>query len=81
MPWSKAIEEKDNMNQNTENIEGKKIENKDNEWRRLHHQAGNNRFPPGIILCKCCRKLAKAKELNMLTTQKLMTLKLKIMKK
>ena len=42
------------MNQNTENIEGKKIENKDNEWRRLRMieagEVNGVRFPPGIII-------------------------------
>ena len=54
MPWSKAPEEKNNKDKNTEGTEEKNSENKDNEWRRLRMieagEVNGVRFPPGIII-------------------------------
>ena len=35
MPWSKAPEENNNKDKNTEGAQAQNSENKDNEWRRL----------------------------------------------
>ena len=54
MPWSKAPEENNNKNKNTEGSQAQNSENKDNEWRRLRMieagEVNGVRFPPGIII-------------------------------
>ena len=54
MPWSKAPEENNNKDKNTEGAQAKNSENKDNEWRRLRMieagEVNGVRFPPGIII-------------------------------
>ena len=54
MPWSKAPEENNNKDKNTEGEQAQNSENKDNEWRRLRMieagEVNGVRFPPGIII-------------------------------
>ena len=54
MPWSKAPEENNNKDKNTEGAQAQNSENKDNEWRRLRMieagEVNGVRFPPGIII-------------------------------
>jgi len=54
MPWSKAPEENNNKDKNTEGEQAQNGENKDNEWRRLRMieagEVNGVRFPPGIII-------------------------------
>ena len=54
MPWSKASEENNNKDKNTEGEQAQNSENKDNEWRRLRMieagEVNGVRFPPGIII-------------------------------
>ena len=54
MPWSKAREENNNKDKNTEGAQVQNSENKDNEWRRLRMieagEVNGVRFPPGIII-------------------------------
>ena len=54
MPWSKAPEENNNKDKNTEAAQAQNSENKDNEWRRLRMieagEVNGVRFPPGIII-------------------------------
>lgn len=54
MPWSKAQEENNNKDKNTEGAQVQNSENKDNEWRRLRMieagEVNGVRFPPGIII-------------------------------
>ena len=54
MPWSKASEENNSKNKNTEGAQVQNSENKDNEWRRLRMieagEVNGVRFPPGIII-------------------------------
>ena len=54
MPWSKAPEENNNKDKNTEGTKAQNSENKDNEWRRLRMieagEVNGVRFPPGIII-------------------------------
>ena len=54
MPWSKAPEENNSKNKNTEGAQAQNSENKDNEWRRLRMieagEVNGVRFPPGIII-------------------------------
>ena len=54
MPWSKASEENNNKDKNTEGEQAQNGENKDNEWRRLRMieagEVNGVRFPPGIII-------------------------------
>ena len=54
MPWSKAPEENNNKDKNTEDAQAQNSENKDNEWRRLRMieagEVNGVRFPPGIII-------------------------------
>ena len=54
MPWSKAPEENNNKDKNTEGTQAQNSENKDNEWRRLRMieagEVNGVRFPPGIII-------------------------------
>ena len=54
MPWSKAPEENNSKDKNTEGAQAQNSENKDNEWRRLRMieagEVNGVRFPPGIII-------------------------------
>ena len=54
MPWSKAPEENNKKDKNTEGAQAQNSENKDNEWRRLRMieagEVNGVRFPPGIII-------------------------------
>ena len=54
MPWSKAQEENNDKDKNTEGAQAQNSENKDNEWRRLRMieagEVNGVRFPPGIII-------------------------------
>ena len=54
MPWSKAPEQNNNKDKNTEGAQAQISENKDNEWRRLRMieagEVNGVRFPPGIII-------------------------------
>ena len=54
MPWSKAPEENNSIDKNTEGAQTQNSENKDNEWRRLRMieagEVNGVRFPPGIII-------------------------------
>jgi hypothetical protein len=54
MPWSKALEENNNKDKNTESAQPQNSDNKDNEWRRLRMieagEVNGVRFPPGIII-------------------------------
>ena len=54
MPWSKAPDENNKKDKNTEGAQAQNSENKDNEWRRLRMieagEVNGVRFPPGIII-------------------------------
>ncbi len=54
MPWSKAQEENNDKDKNTEGAQVQNSDNKDNEWRRLRMieagEVNGVRFPPGIII-------------------------------
>ena len=54
MPWSKAQEENNDKDKNTEGAQAQNSENKDSEWRRLRMieagEVNGVRFPPGIII-------------------------------
>jgi hypothetical protein len=69
MPWSKAPEENNNKDKNTEGAQTQNSENKDNEWRRLRMieagEVNGVRFPPGIIIdvnAKDGEKLVESKK-------------------